>query len=93
MLIAVQDLPGFTKFMEEIFGAKVSVRNNGENIVMMLSSGLITGTQNGVFYTLSGDRELIKNITNLWQTALSAVQNQESASTSTPTNEDENGQN
>jgi len=87
MLIAAQDLPGFTKFMEEIFGASIQVRNKGENLVITMNSGLIIGTKNGVFYTLSGDKELIKNIMNLWNTALSAVQ---SASTCTQPNEDEN---
>lgn len=86
MLVAVNNLPGFSKFVEEIFGAKVSVRNKGENFIIQMNSGLITGTKNGVVYNLAGDRELLKNVEGLWAQALSTL---DSASTCTKSNEDE----
>ncbi len=87
MLVAVKNLPGFTKFMEELFGASIQVRNGGENIIVSMSSGLLTGVKNGLFYNLSGDRDLLKNVHNVWAEALNAV---ESASACTNKNEDKN---
>lgn len=73
-MISVTDLDTFTGFMKEVFGAHVSVRNKSENLIITLNSGLITGTKDGMFYTLAGDPQLVKNVTGLWTAALSATQ-------------------
>ena len=85
MLVAANQFPGFSKFMQEVFGAEVQVRNKGENLIISMASGVISGTKNGVVYNLSGDRELIKNVTTLWSQALAHL---DSASTCTQENED-----
>ena len=86
-LVAVKNLEGFSKFVEEIFGASVSVRNKGENILITMSSGMLIGTKNGLFYKLTGEQELLKNVMGMWTQAMNAVQ--PSASTCTKPNEDE----
>ena len=52
-----------------------------------MSSGMLIGVKNGLFYKLNGEQDLVKNVMGLWNQALSAVQN--SASTCTKPNEDE----
>ena len=80
MLVATNDIKAFAEFCTKVFGATASFRNNEENLLVCMTSGMITGTKNGAMYNISGGGELLKNVSNLWAAALESV----SASACTP---------
>ncbi len=89
MVVALGDLTGFKKFTEEVFGAEVSMRNNGENVIVSMTSGIIIGTLNGKLYTFTGPQELIKTILGLWQQGLAHLEEIEKVQVLAPTSQHE----
>lgn len=88
-IVAKQDLEGFCTFTSEVFGATTSIRNKGDNILVSLPSGIMVGTLNGLFYTFTGDKDLVKTVLGMWQEGLNHLQGVQALAQQT--NEKENG--
>lgn len=73
MLVASNDIKAFAEFCNKVFGASSSFRNDEENLIIVMASGMLTGTKNGAMYNITGNSDLLKNVSNLWAAALESV--------------------
>lgn len=86
-MVVAADLGGFSKFVEEVFGATVFTRNGGDNILVSMSSGIIVGTLNGKVYTFTGSVELVKTVLGMWGQGLAHLEEIEKSASVCTVNE------